>query len=392
MLNLCNLKENYHLLIDFMKEGGDYKYSDRYVKDVEREILLLLNSDLIFDSYEDYYLYRVKNLKSSKPRNIRYITLIMNFDLYGIYPNGKQMKHHLFEYENRFVFSEEFQYVLDSYNEMVDFYKKGEKTRYDQILELKHFLAFMQENGILTLHEIKEKNVVSYFMNDDNQIIRGYSCRYRLRSALITVAPRFKECNRILCFIPYLKKHRKNIQYLTDDEISVLKDVVINGHENVSFKGRALLSFFIYTALRAVDVSNIKLQDIDWNNEVIHIIQSKTGKPYDIPIIPVVGNQLSNYLIYERPNYLTKSPYLFVQEKFINQKMSGRNISNHINKIMNSVGIRCNKGDRKGTHIFRHHLASAMIENEIPTPVASAILGHSSPGSLEDYVRTDFFI
>lgn len=392
MLDLCNLKENYHLLIEYMKEG-DYKYSDGYIRSIKLEITLLLNSDIIFESYEDYYLYRIKNINPSNTRRFSvksHITLIMNFDLYGIYPNGRYMKYQLFENENRFNFSEEFQYVLDSYNEMVDYNQKNEKTRYVQFLNLKNFLIFMQENNMFTLSDINEKNVVSYFLNDDNQIIRGYGCRYCLRSALITIAPRFEECNRILHLIPHLKEHRKNIQYLTDDEIFVLKDVVINGHENISFKDRAILALFIYTAMRSVDVSNIMLQDIDWDNEVIHVNQSKTGKPYDIPVIPIVGNQLSNYLIYERPNQLTDSPYLFVQDRFINRKMLSAGMGRCINRIMRIVGIRCNEGDRKGTHIFRHHLASAMIENEIPAPVASATLGHSYPGSLEDYVRTDF--
>ena len=49
-----------------------------------------------------------------------------------------------------------------------------------------------------------------------------------------------------------------------------------------------------------------------------------------------------------------------------------------------------NKGDRIGTHLFRHNIASKLLENEIALPVISNILGHTSPRSVEPYLHTDF--
>ena len=54
------------------------------------------------------------------------------------------------------------------------------------------------------------------------------------------------------------------------------------------------------------------------------------------------------------------------------------------------VGIRQDKGARKGTHIFRHYLASSLMGNGIPQPIISRTLGHTSPDSLEPYLRADF--
>ncbi|MGV8983124.1 hypothetical protein [Clostridium sp.] len=54
------------------------------------------------------------------------------------------------------------------------------------------------------------------------------------------------------------------------------------------------------------------------------------------------------------------------------------------------VGIRQDKGARKGTHIFRHYLASCLMSNGIPQPIISRTLGHTSPDSLEPYLRADF--
>jgi integrase len=57
---------------------------------------------------------------------------------------------------------------------------------------------------------------------------------------------------------------------------------------------------------------------------------------------------------------------------------------------MKAAGIRQFKGDRKGFHIFRHRLATALLGNGVPQPVISRTLGHTSPDSLEAYLSVDF--
>ena len=41
-------------------------------------------------------------------------------------------------------------------------------------------------------------------------------------------------------------------------------------------------------------------------------------------------------------------------------------------------------------HIFRHLLAVTLLENEVPQPVISCTLGHTSPDSVEAYLSADF--
>lgn len=56
---------------------------------------------------------------------------------------------------------------------------------------------------------------------------------------------------------------------------------------------------------------------------------------------------------------------------------------------MNKAQIRMKKGVRRGTHIFRYHLATFLLENNVPQPVITQTLGHSSPLSLEPYLHAD---
>ena len=64
--------------------------------------------------------------------------------------------------------------------------------------------------------------------------------------------------------------------------------------------------------MRAVDVCNIKLSDIDWNKDIIYIKQQKTGMALNIPLRKSYGNAIVDYILNERPECTSK--YLFVRE------------------------------------------------------------------------------
>jgi integrase len=57
---------------------------------------------------------------------------------------------------------------------------------------------------------------------------------------------------------------------------------------------------------------------------------------------------------------------------------------------MKQAGIRNQPGDRRGFHLFRHHLATSLLENGVEQPVISSALGHQSPKSLHTYPGADF--
>lgn len=389
MLDLTNLRENYNKLLNFMINTKDYKYSSSYIKSIKTEINHLLKMDKPFDSYEDYYLFRADESKSEKVYRYpfkSYITVIMNFDLFGEYPNGERCKHQLFEnfwYEE---LPEDFKQVIKTYELLVDRTVKNKRTCSDEIHEARTFFIEMKEKNISHLSDINEDHIISYFLDENNNPIRGYSCRWRLKRVLDTAGSKIKECQRISFLLPPLKCHRKNIQYLSDTELKKIKET-INNTDKLSYMTCAIGNILIYTGLRAVDIAGIKLTNIDWDNETIYIIQSKTSQPLELPLSPIVGNSIYLYLINERPK--VNNEYLFVQREKTYKQISANTVRQHVSKIMDEAGIRLNKSDRRGTHIFRHKLATSMLEKNIPTPIISDILGHISPESLETYVSTD---
>ena len=139
---------------------------------------------------------------------------------------------------------------------------------------------------------------------------------------------------------------------------------------------------------RGVDIINLKLQSIDWNSDVIRLIQSKTKKELELPLLPSVGNALYDYITIERPKCSFDA--VFISEVVPYEPLKVQTIRWIVRKVFGLANIRMNKGDRIGTHLFRHHLTVKLLEKDTALPVISNILGHTSPKSVDPYLHTDF--
>ena len=388
-MNVQNLRNNYPKLILYM-ESNDY--SKTYVARFKREIekILAVADTKKWSSYTDLYLEYTK--KSHSPDTLRnkrtIIGAIEQFDVYGNYPNGRR-RHKLFERGAYPLLSAEFKSVIDIYCEVEK--KRGKKytTIYTESHNASTFFLSLQHKGMNSLAKITEEAVLSIFMSSDGTPLRSHSYKKNIAAVLKACIPYHPEtCPRISSFLPALRETRQNLQYLTSEEIQKVKELLADGENRITLRDKAIGILALYTGLRGCDIARLTLDNIDWNRDLIHIRQQKTEIPLELPLTAIVGNAIYDYLTSERPH--TKSRYIFVSQLKPYERLENGSIGNVAVQIMKAAGIRQSKGDRKGFHIFRHHLATTLLENGIPQPVISRTLGHTSPDSLESYLRADF--
>lgn len=155
----------------------------------------------------------------------------------------------------------------------------------------------------------------------------------------------------------------------------------------LSYKYRAIGTLLYYTGMRCSDICCLTLDSVDLQRSIIRFAQQKTGNPVEIPLSAVVGNALVDYCVHERP--ATDSPYLFVTDRAPHRRLIKGGVQWAVIKVMEVAGIRQGEEDRKGGHIFRHRAVSRMAGKNIPSPVISAIVGHTSPKSLDTYLYAD---
>ena len=388
-MNVQNLRDNYPKLISYLETKD---YSKTYINSFKREIDKIL--DLVdskeWSCYTDVYLEYSKT--SYSPDTLRdkrtIIGAIEQFDVYGRYPNGRR-RHELFERGSYPLLSQEFKSIIDLYCEVEK--KRGKKltTIYTESHNASTFFLSLQQKGINSLDKITEEAVLSIFMSPDETLLRSCSYKKNIAGVLKACIPSHPEtCPRLLSFLPALREIRKNIQYLTPEEIQKVKSTLADGDNQLTLRDKAIGMLALYTGLRGCDIAGLTLDAINWDSDFIDIRQQKTEIPLELPLTAVTGNAIYDYLISERPH--TKSRYVFVSQHKPYERLKNRSIGNVAVKIMKVSGIRQSKGDRKGFHIFRHHLATALLENGVPQPVISRTLGHTSPDSLESYLRADF--
>jgi len=388
-MNVQNLRDNYPKLISYMETNGYSKiYVDRFKREIKK-ILVVVDAKK-WSCYTDVYLEYTKT--SSSPDYLRekctIIGAIEQFDVHGRYPDGRR-RHKLFKRGAYALLSEEFKSIIDYYCEAEK--KRGKKgsTIYTESHNASTFFLSLQQKGMDSLVKITEKAVLSIFMSQDETLLRSCSYKKNIAAVLKACIPyRRQTCPCILAFLPALRETRKNIQYLTPEEIQKVKGTLADSENPLTLRDKAIGILALYTGLRGCDIAGLTLESIDWNSDLIYIRQQKTEFPLELPLTAVVGNAIYNYLISERP--LAESRYIFVLQNKPYERLKSRSIGNVAVKIFKAAGIRQLKGDRKGFHIFRHHLATALLGNGIPQPVISRTLGHSSPNSLEPYLSADF--
>lgn len=253
-------------------------------------------------------------------------------------------------------------------------------TRKFYLYEVYIFLRYLSTNGIKSLDDVSVINVFNYFSTvKDN----------RQRAALCAIKFYLKHSERLDLYnsISSLRAVRKKklIPYLTKEEIdSIWK--ILKG-EDVSYRDKSLFLLGFTLGVRACDIVNLKLSDINWNQDYISFIQQKTGNAVNLPLSPVLGNSLFNYITKERAASSYDNIFLSTYPPFKPFRDHSACYS-IVRKIINKANIDMNERFC-GIHFLRHNIASNMVNSEVPLETIAAVLGHSSPNSTNIYITTN---
>ena len=153
-------------------------------------------------------------------------------------------------------------------------------------------------------------------------------------------------------------------------------------------RGYAILLLALRLGLRAIDIINLKMENIKWRTNTIELIQQKTGRTLTIPLLADIGNAIIDYLLHGRPE--SQESYVFLRSQAPHIKLSGHSSIYHIvSCYMKKAGIRQPSGNPKGSHCCRHTAAARLLAAETPLPLISSLLGHANKNSTMVYLSTD---
>lgn len=386
-MDTTKLENNYMKLISYMKEHTKEKWTISRTKSM-CEHMIAHKED--YESYLDYYEKFIDsdgyNKINDKSRHLRTVwRRIWAFDEYDHFPDGTYFNPDRMSHKSIEKLNKTFRTFVD--NDVITALNPdtiSARSLNNLTCIMAKFLLYMQEQGATTLKKITEERILKYFYDGDKQI-RGLEIG-RLLSMMFGRIDE-PECIRINSLIPALKRSIKKITPFNDDTIALVKKELSNENSQFSLRDRAIITIELYTGMRGQDIANLKIDNIDWDRDLISIIQSKTQQKLILPLRAPVGNALFDYLKEEKPK-LTKDRYLFYKANDHSQKLTYREIGNIIQNFFKKNDF-LNNGGKCRVRVFRHHLASAMLNNGTPITVVRSILGHSTRKAINAYFDVD---
>lgn len=145
-----------------------------------------------------------------------------------------------------------------------------------------------------------------------------------------------------------------------------------------------ILMLFATYGLRAYEVANLRLEDIDWERSQIQIRHAKNRLTQLFPLVPSVGNAILRYLQFGRPKCECREIFLKLTPPI--GPISRISLSHLVHKRMHLLGIEC---AHRGPHSIRHSFATHLLAEGFSLKEIGDQLGHTSTKSTSTYAKVD---
>lgn len=148
----------------------------------------------------------------------------------------------------------------------------------------------------------------------------------------------------------------------------------------------AILCLLSTYGVRGIQIRNLRLDHIDWQNERIHFPPAKRGRPIEQHLTVKAGNRLAEYITHARPTSDLPEVFLTLTTA---SAMTGRTyLSGMVGQRLARAKIAVPEGVSHGTHGFRHAFAVRMT-GRVPFKDVVDMLGHRDPSSALIYAKAD---
>ena len=187
------------------------------------------------------------------------------------------------------------------------------------------------------------------------------------------------------CFMPPLAYPDRPVPKGFDrDEVERLL-ATTEGSRPVDFRDRAVLMILATCGLRAGEVAALRIEDIDWDRDMLRVFRPKTGRADTFPLTPSVGNALMDYLLKVRPDAgSVRALFLTLQAPL--RPLTSSAIGMIVRRRANRLGIT---GKRLGAHALRHAAAQRLVDEGASLKTVGDFLGHSSLSATATYTKVD---
>jgi integrase len=149
-------------------------------------------------------------------------------------------------------------------------------------------------------------------------------------------------------------------------------------------RDRAIVLLLARLGLRAGDVAQLRLNDIEWETGSLRV-SGKSRYEVRLPLPQDVGDAVAAYLAYRPSTY--PSDHVFLRNIAPYRPFrNGDGISSVVKRLMQRAGV---VAPVKGAHVLRHTAATEMLRHGVPLEKIGLVLRHRGIDTTAYYAKAD---
>ncbi len=235
---------------------------------------------------------------------------------------------------------------------------------------MSHVKLFLEYNN-KTIDDMDKEDIKDYLLHLLDDKCNTHTFVNQAVSAIKFLYGQVLMKGNIILDIARPKRENKLPEILSDKEVLELLDSVVN------LKHKAILFLTYSSGLRVGEVVRLKINDIDSDRMMIHVVQGKGRKDRYTVLSEIALKVLREYAREYKPN-----KWLFHGED------PGRHITERtVQRIFENAKEKAGIHKKVSVHSLRHSFATHLLEGGIDLRFIQELLGHQSSKTTEIYTH-----
>lgn len=266
---------------------------------------------------------------------------------------------------------------------------RGRRTTHQLEYCLGRFFDWLARSGIADLRSVTGQHVRDFVSSLEHfrpatiaveaSALRGFLSYLHLNRVLETDLANAVERPRIY-------RESQPPQVLDPKTVECLL-AAVNRSTALGKRDYAMLLLAARYGLRPSDIRSLRFENVYWREQRIVLLQSKTQRSLELPLLADVDDALVAYIRRGRP--ASSAREIFVRHvRPIGPLAPRNNLWPVMDRALKAAGMDL-PGSRRGLHLLRHSLATRMLTNGVALDTISDVLGHSSVETTRRYAQVD---
>jgi site-specific recombinase XerD len=149
-------------------------------------------------------------------------------------------------------------------------------------------------------------------------------------------------------------------------------------------RDHAILLLFAVYGFRNSEVRLLRIEDLDWDRETIHISRTKQRKSQIYPLVREVGSAILRYLREVRPHTERREVFLALRQPY--RPLTAGGMYSMVRNRQQEIGLTL---PRYGPHSLRHACATHLLDEGFSLKEIGDHLGHMSTDATQIYAKVD---